>query len=48
MVKYIYCYNNKLTKLVLPKGIEKVFCDYIKDISKQFHKVEKQIEIFIK
>ena len=45
--KHVYCSNNNLTELEIPKGIEYVHCDYIKDISKQFNKVEKRIEIYI-
>ena len=47
-VETVHCDNNKLTELILPEGVKSVHCDYIKDISKQFHKVEKRIEIYIK
>ena len=45
--KDVHCENNNLTELEIPKGVEWVFCDYVKGISKQFHKVEKRIEIYI-
>ena len=47
VVKFAHCGNNKLTELELPKGVKFVHCDYIKDISKQFNKVENKIEIYI-
>ena len=47
-VKTFHCWDNNLTELELPKGIEFVHCDYIKNISKQFNKVENKVEINIK